>query len=289
MTNDKLPPLPSGSGACLPTPSHKGSAHTGLYHPPTTPLSPVTPLPQRLSPGPTPAKRRRIGIPHGLPIYPPSHGKALQAPAPPPFVPQWCVIGRFPDQDSTKGFAQTWSKGEETEEGEDEDEGEEEEEEEEEEDNVEEEEDNDTPAETEGRSSSLDDWTGKQTEETQTAKPEELKDASVPEGEQKAAEINEKADSAGGDETDDGTKPANGTADSNSNSQSGANKKLSLFRRLSFSRTKQTSERDQSPAQGAISGDAAVLRGDGEPLSSTETNRSLPSGARGPRSGARGP
>ncbi|XP_039649741.1 cyclic nucleotide-gated cation channel beta-1-like [Perca fluviatilis] len=193
-------------------------------------------------------------------------------------------------QDLTKGFAQTWSKGEEKEEGEEEDEGEGEEE----EDNVDEEEDNDTSAETEGRSSSLDDWTEKQTEETLTAKPEELKEESVPDGEQKAAAISEQADTTGGEKTDDGTKPANGTADSNSKSQSGSNKKLSLFRRLSFSRSKQTSDRDQTPAQGAISGDAAVRGG---PLSSSaaaaagssepETNRGgAPSGARGPRSGA---
>ncbi|XP_028427844.1 retinitis pigmentosa GTPase regulator b [Perca flavescens] len=191
-------------------------------------------------------------------------------------------------KDLTKGFAQTWSKGEEKEEGE----------EEEEEDSVDEEEDNDTSAETEGRSSSLDDWTEKQTEETQTAKPEELKEESVPDGEQKAAAISEQADTTGGDKTVDGTKPTSGTADSNSKSQSGSSKKLSLFRRLSFSRSKQTSDRDQPPAQGAISGDAAVR---GEPLSSSssaaaaaaagssesETNRGgALSGARGPRSGA---
>ncbi len=64
-------------------------------------------------------------------------------------------------QDLTKGFSQTWSKGEE--------EGEEEEVEE---DNVDEEEveeaDNETSVETEGPSSSLDDSTEKPTEETQS-------------------------------------------------------------------------------------------------------------------------
>lgn len=196
-------------------------------------------------------------------------------------------------KDVTKGFAQSWSKGEEEEEIE--------------EDNVEEEEeveeeDNDTSAETEGPSSSLDDSTEKPTEESQSAKPDELKEESIPDGEQKAAEITEQPDATGGEKTDDGTKAANGTTDSNSRSQSGSNKKLSLFRRLSFSRSKQTNDRDQTPAEGAILGDAVIR---GEPPSTTtaaapaagssepETNRGgarhrsdLPSGARGPRSGA---
>lgn len=104
-------------------------------------------------------------------------------------------------QDLTKVFARTWSKGEEEEED---DEGEKEE------DTVDEEEEEDTSAE--GPSSSLDDSTEKPTEETQSPvsllfiinlcvyslflltltcniwsvqKPEELKEESVPDGEQK--------------------------------------------------------------------------------------------------------
>lgn len=105
-------------------------------------------------------------------------------------------------QDLTKVFARTWSKGEEEEE--EDDEGEKEE------DTVDEEEEEDTSAE--GPSSSLDDSTEKPTEETQSPvsllfiinlcvysfflltltcniwsfqKPEELKEESVPDGEQK--------------------------------------------------------------------------------------------------------
>ncbi|XP_075950898.1 retinitis pigmentosa GTPase regulator b isoform X2 [Anarhichas minor] len=176
-------------------------------------------------------------------------------------------------KDVTKGFTQTWSKGEEEED--------EEEEEEEEDDNVEEEEDIDTSAE-----QSLDESTEKPPEETQSAKPEELKEESKPDGEQKA-EVTEQP------ETDDGSKPANGTTDGSSKSQSGSSKKLSLFRRLSFTRAKQSNHRDQTPAEGPvraegpISGDAGAA-GSVEP----ETNRggaqqrSSVSGARGPRSGA---
>ncbi|XP_038570792.1 retinitis pigmentosa GTPase regulator b isoform X2 [Micropterus salmoides] len=190
-------------------------------------------------------------------------------------------------KDLTKGFAQTSHEDEEERQDEDEEEVEDTVDEEE-----VEEEDNDTSAETEGPSSSLDVSTDKQTEETQSPEPEELKENS---GEQEAAEITEQPDSTGGEKTDDGTRPANGTADSNSKSQSGSNKKLSLFRRLSFSRSKQTNGRDQTPAEGVVRGDAAVQ---GEPPSSSaagsrvpDTKRggaqqsALPSGARGPRSG----
>ncbi|XP_022618679.1 X-linked retinitis pigmentosa GTPase regulator-like [Seriola dumerili] len=174
-------------------------------------------------------------------------------------------------KDLTKVFSQTQSKGEE--------------EEEEEEDDVvgdEEEVENDTAADTEGPSSqSLD--------QTRSRRPEELKEESVPDGEQRA-EITEEPDATGD------SKPANGTADSSSKSQSGSGKKLSLFRRLSFSRSKQANDRDQTPAEGSTSGEAAVQ---GEPPSPATggsshpgTNRggaqqkSLPPAARGPRSGA---
>nr|XP_033472230.1 gelsolin-related protein of 125 kDa-like [Epinephelus lanceolatus] len=199
-------------------------------------------------------------------------------------------------QDVTKGFVQLLSKGEEEEEEVEEDNVDEEEVEEE-------EEDNDTLAETEAPSTSLDDPTEKSTETSQSAKLEELKEESVPDGEQRgdgAAEITEHLDTTGEDKTGDGIKAANGTADSNARSQSGSNKKLSLFRRLSSSRLKQTNDRDLTPTEGAILGDAVVR---GEPPSSTtaaaagssqpETNRGraqhrsdLASGARGPRSGA---
>ncbi|XP_045908054.1 retinitis pigmentosa GTPase regulator b [Micropterus dolomieu] len=196
-------------------------------------------------------------------------------------------------KDLTKGFAQTSHEDEEERQDEDEEEVEDTVDEEE-----VEEEDNDTSAETEGPSSSLDVSTDKQTEETQSPEPEELKEKSVPDRKQEgdaAAEITEQPDSTGGEKTDDGTRPANGTADSNSKSQSGSNKKLSLFRRLSFSRSKQTNFRDQTPAEGVVRGDTAVQ---GEPPSSSATGSrvpdtkrggaqqsALPSGARGPRSG----
>ncbi|XP_073318443.1 X-linked retinitis pigmentosa GTPase regulator-like [Pagrus major] len=177
-------------------------------------------------------------------------------------------------KDLTEGFGQTWRKSEED--GEEEDDEEEVEEEEE-------EEEQDTSAETEGMPSSLDESTKKPSEETQSPKPEELKEESRPDGEQKAAEISEQPDSTGEEKTDDRTKPANGTADGGSKSQSGSNKKLSLFRRLSFSRSKPTNDREQTPAEAAVQGE--------RPPSDPETNRgaqqrSLPSGARGPRSGA---
>ncbi|XP_038570786.1 retinitis pigmentosa GTPase regulator b isoform X1 [Micropterus salmoides] len=193
-------------------------------------------------------------------------------------------------KDLTKGFAQTSHEDEEERQDEDEEEVEDTVDEEE-----VEEEDNDTSAETEGPSSSLDVSTDKQTEETQSPEPEELKENSGEQEGDAAAEITEQPDSTGGEKTDDGTRPANGTADSNSKSQSGSNKKLSLFRRLSFSRSKQTNGRDQTPAEGVVRGDAAVQ---GEPPSSSaagsrvpDTKRggaqqsALPSGARGPRSG----
>ncbi|KAG8004528.1 Dynein light chain Tctex-type 3 [Nibea albiflora] len=120
-------------------------------------------------------------------------------------------------------------KGEEEEEEDDKGEKEEEnvdEEEVGEEEEDEEEEDNDTSAETEGPSSSFDDSTEKPTEETQSpAKPEELKEESIPDGELKAAEIMERPDTTDQEKKDDGTKPANGTTESNSKSQSGSTKK----------------------------------------------------------------
>lgn len=165
-------------------------------------------------------------------------------------------------KDFTKPFAQTWSKGKE-EEDEEEDEDEEEEEDNVDEDVEDEEEENDTSVEMEGPSSqSLEESTEKPAEETLSLKPEELKEESVPDGEQRAAEITEEPDTTAEEKTNDGSKPANGTTDSNSKSQSGSNKKLSLFRRLSFSRSKQTSDREQAPAEGTGGRDAAVQ---GEP------------------------
>ncbi|XP_062270450.1 retinitis pigmentosa GTPase regulator b isoform X1 [Scomber scombrus] len=176
-------------------------------------------------------------------------------------------------KDLTKAFAQTWSKGKEGE-----DEEEEVEDEEEEEDNVDdedvedEEEDNDTSAEAEEPSSqSLEDSTEKPAEET--PKPEELKEESVPDGEQRAAEITEELDTAAEEKTNDSSKPANGTTDSNSKNQSGSNKKLSLFRRLSFSRSKQSSEREQTPTEGTVSGDAAVQGEPPSPAAAGSSNR----------------
>ncbi|KAI9514258.1 hypothetical protein NQZ68_034729 [Dissostichus eleginoides] len=165
--------------------------------------------------------------------------------------------------DLIKGFAQTWSKGEE---------------EVEEEEEVDEE-DEDTSAETEGASSSFESTEGR-TEDTQSNKPEELPEESTPE---QTAEITEKPDSTSEE------KPANGTTESNSNSQSATSKKLSLFRRLSFSRSKQSIDRDPTPAESPVSGEAGVK---GEPPSGapeepeevTRSQKSVPS--RSPRSGA---
>ncbi|XP_040887894.1 retinitis pigmentosa GTPase regulator b isoform X2 [Toxotes jaculatrix] len=182
-------------------------------------------------------------------------------------------------KDLTKGFAQTWSKGEEEEEKEEDDHADDEE--------VEEEEENDTS------SQSLEDRTEKSAAETQSPKPEALEAGPEPDGEQKA-EITEQPDTTAEGGTGDSTKSANGTADSNSKSQSGSSRKPSLFRRLSLSRSKQASDRDQTPAEGSGGGDAAIQ---GEPplsavSSNPETNRggaqlkSLSSGTRGPRSGA---
>ncbi|XP_035533291.1 dynein light chain Tctex-type 1-like [Morone saxatilis] len=57
-------------------------------------------------------------------------------------------------------------------------------------------------------------------------KPEELKEDSSPDAEQKdEAETTEQPDTMGKEKTDDGPKPANGTADGSSKSQSGSNKK----------------------------------------------------------------
>lgn len=72
---------------------------------------------------------------------------------------------------------------------------------------------------------------------------------------------------------------------------------LSIFRRLSFSRSKQANDRDHTPAEGTLSGDVGIR---GEPPSPAAAGgssdlgmnrsglqqKSLPSGARGPRSGA---
>lgn len=62
---------------------------------------------------------------------------------------------------------------------------------------------------------------------------------------------------------------------------------LSLFRRLSFSRAKQTNDRDQTPAEVAVQGEPPPT-GSSDPESNRggAQQRSLPSGARGPRSGA---
>ncbi|XP_033991284.1 retinitis pigmentosa GTPase regulator b [Trematomus bernacchii] len=163
-------------------------------------------------------------------------------------------------KDLIKGFAQTWSKGEEE---------------------VEEEveEDEDTSAETEGASSSFESTEGR-IEDTQSDKPEELPKESTPE---QTAEITEKPDSTSEE------KPANGTTESNSNSQSATSKKLSLFRRLSFSRSKQSIDRDPTPAGSTVSGEAGV-KGEPpsgapeEPEETTRSQKSVPS--RSPRSGA---
>nr|XP_043875891.1 retinitis pigmentosa GTPase regulator b isoform X2 [Solea senegalensis] len=190
-------------------------------------------------------------------------------------------------KDLTKGVGQTWRKPvEEEDEGKEEDEEEDDvdDEEEVEVEEEEEEEEEETSAETEELpSQSLEDLTAKPAE-----KLEELKDESVPDGEQKA-EVTEKPEVAGEERTtSDDAKPANGTTDSNSKSQSGSNKKLSIFRRLSSSRSKQANGRDQAPAEGTVSGNtgatagssnAGTSRGEAQP-------KSLPSGARGPRSGA---
>ncbi|XP_062236253.1 X-linked retinitis pigmentosa GTPase regulator-like isoform X3 [Platichthys flesus] len=181
----------------------------------------------------------------------------------------------------------TRSKGEEEEDEEEEvDEGNVQDEEEEE---VEEEEEDDTSAETEEQSSqSLEDLTEKSAEETQIPKSDKLIEEAVPDREQKA-QITEEPETTGEEKSGDITKPANGTADSNSKSQSGSNKKLSIFRRLSFSRSKQ----DQTPAEGPVSGDTAEplspdTSGSGNPGTnrSGAQQKSTPSGARGPRSGA---
>ncbi|KAJ4918715.1 hypothetical protein JOQ06_022633 [Pogonophryne albipinna] len=171
-------------------------------------------------------------------------------------------------QDLIKGFAQTWSKGEE-----------------------EEEEDEDTSAETEGPSSSFESTEGR-TEDTQSDKPEELPEESTPE---QTAEITEKPNSTSEE------KPANGTTESNSSSQSATSKKvqyeilltkeqqLSLFRRLSFSRSKQSIDRDPTPAGSTVSGEAGA-KGEPpsgapeEPEETTRSQKSVP--FRSPRSGA---
>ncbi|XP_041822500.1 retinitis pigmentosa GTPase regulator b isoform X5 [Chelmon rostratus] len=189
-------------------------------------------------------------------------------------------------KDLIRGFAQ--SKGEE-----------EDDEEEKEEDSVEEEEAEEEDNEAEEASSSLDESTEKRTEETLSPNPEELKAESSPDGEQtgeQTAEVTEQPDASAEQRADDGGRAANGTADSGSKSQSGSGKKLSLFRRLSSSRSKQTDDGDRTPAEASVRGDAALQ---GEPPSPAaagsrepETTgggaqqRSLPSGARGPRSGA---
>ncbi|CAJ1086887.1 X-linked retinitis pigmentosa GTPase regulator-like isoform X2 [Xyrichtys novacula] len=206
------------------------------------------------------------------------------------------LFARIKVQDSTRGFAQTWTKGEEEDEDED---GEEEEAEEDvvDDDDVVEEERNNTSAETEGQSSSLDD-SDKVTDEPQNPKPEEQKDKPVPDGEQKAdgAETSEPS-TTGEENTCDGTIPANGVTDVEAKSQAVSNKKLSLFRRLSFSRSKQNQDRDQTPVEGVISGDAAspgephsapsaAASSNTEPIGDRVQLTSQPPGARAPRSGA---
>ncbi|KAM8903060.1 uncharacterized protein AB9W97_007408 [Spinachia spinachia] len=165
----------------------------------------------------------------------------------------------FRDQDATKGSAPTWSKDHE--EGEEGEEGEEE--------------NTDTSPE-----QSLEEAAAE--EELQTAEPEGLEGESKAAGEQEAAEVSEPPATAQEEGSDDGPKRANGMGDINSKSQSGSSKKLSLFRRLSFTRSKHT---DHSPAGGAAprGEPASSLAGSVEPKA---PQRALPSGARGPHSGA---
>lgn len=182
-------------------------------------------------------------------------------------------------KDLTKGFAETWTKGEEQ--------GQEEEEEgEEEDDRVD---DDDEVEEDEEENDTLLSSTEKPVEETQSC-PKEVKEEPVPDGQQRAAEISEQPNIKE-EKTHEYTTSANGEGDGNSKNQPASNKKLSLFRRLSSSRPKQTNDRDHTSVQGLAGGDQAVQ---GEPpspaaaISAVTHQGGAPqqSGSRGPRSGA---
>ncbi|XP_039907540.1 retinitis pigmentosa GTPase regulator b isoform X3 [Simochromis diagramma] len=181
-------------------------------------------------------------------------------------------------KDLTKGFAETWTKGEEQ--------GQEEEEGEEEDDKVD---DDDELEEDEEENDTLLSSTEKPVEETQSC-PKEVKEEPVPDGQQRAAEISEHPNIKE-EKTHEYTTSANGEVDGNSKNQPGSNKKLSLFRRLSSSRPKQTNDRDQTSVQGLAGGDQAIQ---GEPpspaaaISAVTHQGRAPqqSGSRGPRSGA---
>ncbi|XP_026014922.1 retinitis pigmentosa GTPase regulator b isoform X6 [Astatotilapia calliptera] len=181
------------------------------------------------------------------------------------------------NKDLTKGFAETWTKGEEQ--------GQEEEEGEEEDDKVD---DDDELEEDEEENDTLLSSTEKPVEETQSC-PKEVKEEHVPDGQQRA-EISEQPNIKE-EKTHEYTTSANGEVDGNSKNQPGSNKKLSLFRRLSSSRPKQTNDRDQTSVQGLASGDQAIQ---GEPpspaaaISAVTHQGRAPqqSGSRGPRSGA---
>lgn len=181
-------------------------------------------------------------------------------------------------KDLTKGFAETWTKGEEQ--------GQEEEEEgEEEDDRVD---DDDEVEEDEEENDTLLSSTEKPVEETQSC-PKEVKEEPVPDGQQRA-EISEQPNIKE-EKTHEYTTSANGEGDGNSKNQLASNKKLSLFRRLSSSRPKQTNDRDHTSVQGLAGGDQAVQ---GEPpspaaaISAVTHQGGAPqqSGSRGPRSGA---
>ncbi|XP_013132676.1 retinitis pigmentosa GTPase regulator b isoform X4 [Oreochromis niloticus] len=182
-------------------------------------------------------------------------------------------------KDLTKGFAETWTKGEEQ--------GQEEEEEgEEEDDRVD---DDDEVEEDEEENDTLLSSTEKPVEETQSC-PKEVKEEPVPDGQQRAAEISEQPNIKE-EKTHEYTTSASGEGDGNSKNQPASNKKLSLFRRLSSSRPKQTNDRDHTSVQGLAGGDQAVQ---GEPpspaaaISAVTHQGGAPqqSGSRGPRSGA---
>ncbi|XP_008284122.1 uncharacterized protein DDB_G0286299-like [Stegastes partitus] len=167
----------------------------------------------------------------------------------------------------------TWSKGEEEEE--------------------EEEEDEDIAGDDEEENDASASSTEKSAEETQKftrnhvtcdlpPKPEELKEESVPDGEQRAAEISEQPDATAGQKTDGDAKPANGTTGGDAKTQSGANKKLSLFRRLSSSRSKQADDGGPTPAEAPVQGEPPA------PACGPHQGGAVqpPGASRGPRSGA---
>ncbi|KAK2917308.1 hypothetical protein Q8A73_004054 [Channa argus] len=171
------------------------------------------------------------------------------------------LIGQCEDQRGSNGEEE--EKEEEDEEDKDDDDEAEEEDEEE----------NDTSSGTEAP----DDLTEKPTDASPSPKPEELSEEHEPDGEQKAAVISNEPITAAKERTDVGVKPANGTAHSSAN-QSGPSKKLSLFRRLSSTKSKQTSGRDQTPAEGTDSGNAAAQ---GRPSSSAPSGNNHPETNRG--------